>query len=41
MKKIFYSILIASALVSNVSCDNNFEEINTNPNASLTTDPNL
>lgn len=41
MKKIFYSILIASALVSNVSCDNNFEEINTNPNASLDTDPNL
>ena len=41
MKKIFYSILIASALVSNVSCDNNFEEVNTNPNASLTTDANL
>lgn len=41
MKKIVYSILIASALVSNVSCDNNFEEINVSPNSSQTTDPNL
>lgn len=41
MKKIVYSILIASALISNVSCDNNFEEINISPNSSQTTDPNL
>jgi hypothetical protein len=41
MKKIVYSILIATSLLSNVSCDNNFEEINTSPNQASTTDPNL
>lgn len=38
MKKIFYLIIATFALWS---CDNNFEEINTSPNSSQTTDPNL
>lgn len=38
MKKIFY-LLFATTLL--ISCDNNFEEINTSPNDSPVTDPNL
>ena len=40
MKKIIY-LFIASLAISTVSCDKDFEEINTTPNSSLTTDPNL
>lgn len=38
MKKIFFILLSTSLLIS---CDNNFEEINTSPNDSPITDPNL
>lgn len=38
MKKIFYLFMATFVLWS---CDNNFEEINTSPNSSQTTDPNL
>ncbi|MFN7015416.1 MAG: hypothetical protein ACK4ON_14215 [Bacteroidia bacterium] len=38
MKKIFSLIMATFVLWS---CDNNFEEINTSPNNSQTTDPNL
>lgn len=40
MKKIFY-LFVASLTITAVSCDNNFEEINTSPNSSQVTDPNL
>lgn len=40
MKKIFY-LFVASLAFTAVSCDKDFEEINTSPNASQETDPNL
>lgn len=40
MKKLFY-LFIASLAVTTVSCDKDFEEINTSPNSSQITDPNL
>lgn len=40
MKKILY-LFIATLAFSAVSCDKDFEEINTSPNSSQTTDPNL
>jgi hypothetical protein len=40
MKKIFY-LFVATLTITVVSCDNNFEEINTSPNQSQVTDPNL
>ena len=40
MKKIVY-LFIASVAFTAVSCDKDFEEINTTPNSSLVTDPNL
>lgn len=40
MKKIVY-LFIASFAFTAVSCDKDFEEINTTPNSSLVTDPNL
>ncbi len=40
MKKIIY-LFIASIALTAVSCDKDFEEINTTPNSPLTTDPNL
>ncbi len=40
MKKIIY-LFITILSLSVISCDNNFEEINTSPNDSQVTDPNL
>ena len=40
MKRIIY-LFIASLAFTVVSCDKDFEEINTSPNSSQTTDPNL
>ncbi|MDD2987267.1 SusD/RagB family nutrient-binding outer membrane lipoprotein [Flavobacterium sp.] len=40
MKKIVY-LFIASLAFTAVSCDKDFEEVNTTQNSSLTTDPNL